>query len=68
MNKGGADGGKKEVGSERKREHRGEIVMQTCSWMNTRPLCQRCMCVCVRESVCSEPYCSTEARFSWYLE
>lgn len=34
-------GGKKEVGSEGKREHRGEIVAQTRSWMNTMRLCRR---------------------------
>lgn len=36
-------GGKKEVGSEGKREHRGEIVVQTRSWMNTRRLCRRAL-------------------------
>lgn len=51
--KGGGNneqGGKKEVGSEGKREHRGEIVAQTRSWMNTRRLCAGAVCACVRNT------------------
>lgn len=66
-NEQGADGGRKKLaGRERGSIEERWSCRRAAGWI--QGLCVSALCVWAREGVCSEHYCSTEARSSWYLE